>query len=66
VRKIISGPNVCICDECVGVCNEIIAGDQGRAPAGPRSRPEFTHVGTFTCPKCRTTFALQCETADEA
>ena len=66
VRKIIQGPNVCICDECVGVCNEIIADDEGGAPAGPRARPEVTHVGTITCPRCRTTFALQCETGGGA
>jgi hypothetical protein len=27
VRKLIAGPSVFICDECVGVCNEIIADD---------------------------------------
>ena len=25
VAKLISGPNVIICDECVGICNEILA-----------------------------------------
>jgi len=25
VRKLIAGPKVMICDECIGVCNEIIA-----------------------------------------
>jgi ATP-dependent Clp protease ATP-binding subunit ClpX len=24
VRKIIAGPNAFICDECVGLCNEIL------------------------------------------
>ena len=66
VRKIISGPDVCICDGCVGICNEVLAEDEGGAPAGPRARPRATPVGVFTCPRCRTTFALQCETADEA
>jgi ATP-dependent Clp protease ATP-binding subunit ClpX len=25
VRKLVAGPQVYICDECVGLCNEIIA-----------------------------------------
>jgi ATP-dependent Clp protease ATP-binding subunit ClpX len=28
VRKLIAGPEVFICDECVGVCNDIIADDE--------------------------------------
>ncbi len=32
VRKLITGPAVHICDECVGMCNEILA-DDGRKPA---------------------------------
>ena len=28
VRKLIAGPTVFICDECVRVCNDIIADDQ--------------------------------------
>ena len=31
VRKLIAGPAVFICDECVGVCNEIIADDERMA-----------------------------------
>jgi len=27
VKKLIAGPSVCICDECVQVCNDIIADD---------------------------------------
>ena len=27
VRKLIAGPTVYICDECVGLCNEIISED---------------------------------------
>ena len=30
VRKLIAGPGVYICDECVGLCNEIISDDAGR------------------------------------
>ncbi len=41
VRKLIAGPTVFICDECVDVCNDIIADDrrtegQTAAPACPR------------------------------
>ena len=40
VRKVIAGPTVYICDECVGVCNDILA-DSGITPSGPadRSKP---------------------------
>lgn len=34
VKKLIAGPNVYICDECVDVCNEIIADDVIMSPAG--------------------------------
>jgi hypothetical protein len=27
VRKLIAGPDVCICDECIDVCNDIIRND---------------------------------------
>ena len=38
VRKLIAGPTVFICDECVDVCNDIIADDnRSEAKAGPRS-----------------------------
>ena len=32
VRKLIAGPGVYICDECLGLCNEIIANDTSEAP----------------------------------
>ena len=28
VKKLIAGPSVYICDECIGICNEIIAGKE--------------------------------------
>ena len=38
VRKLIAGPTVFICDECVDVCNDIIADDnRSETKAGPRS-----------------------------
>lgn len=29
VKKLVSGRNVCICDECINLCNDIMADDQG-------------------------------------
>ena len=42
VRKLIAGPTVFICDECVRVCNDIIDDDQGvdsDAKAHPLPKP---------------------------
>jgi ATP-dependent Clp protease ATP-binding subunit ClpX len=33
VRKLIAGPSVYICDECVDICNEIISDDAAAAPS---------------------------------
>ena len=37
VRKLIAGPTVFICDECVEVCNDIIADDNRFENRGARS-----------------------------
>jgi ATP-dependent Clp protease ATP-binding subunit ClpX len=37
VRKLIAGPTVFICDECVEVCNDIIADDSRHEPKAARS-----------------------------
>ena len=37
VRKLIAGPTVFICDECVEVCNDIIADDSRFETRGGRS-----------------------------
>ena len=42
VRKLIAGPTVFICDECVDVCNDIIADDnrfEGKGPGGRAALP---------------------------
>ena len=39
VRKLIAGPEVFICDECVYVCNDIIADDERVANALKDDRP---------------------------
>ncbi|TQF08970.1 hypothetical protein FJV41_47105 [Myxococcus llanfairpwllgwyngyllgogerychwyrndrobwllllantysiliogogogochensis] len=31
VRHLIAGPNVFICDECVGLCNDVIQEEKKRA-----------------------------------
>jgi ATP-dependent Clp protease ATP-binding subunit ClpX len=36
VKKLIAGPTVYICDECVDVCNEIIADDVAASPIGDK------------------------------
>jgi ATP-dependent Clp protease ATP-binding subunit ClpX len=33
VRRLIAGPNVYICDECVALCNEIIAEETAKDSA---------------------------------
>ena len=37
VKKLIAGPTVYICDECIGLCNDIIAEEIERGGDGPRS-----------------------------
>ena len=37
VKKLIAGPGVYICDECIDLCNEIID-EELTAPVAPRSR----------------------------
>ncbi|MBI5490897.1 MAG: ATP-dependent Clp protease ATP-binding subunit ClpX, partial [Deltaproteobacteria bacterium] len=38
VKKLIAGPTAYICDECVSLCNDIIAEDQG-GEAQPARKP---------------------------
>ena len=33
VNRIIAGPNVCICNECIELCNDILRGDEEDEPA---------------------------------
>ena len=35
VKKLIAGPSVYICDECISLCNDIIAEEVGREESGP-------------------------------
>ncbi len=53
VRRIIAGPNVYICDECVDLCSEIIeqecAAEEGRGEAPPPSRSLATSTACIVC-----------------
>ncbi|MGI9590224.1 MAG: ClpX C4-type zinc finger protein, partial [Myxococcota bacterium] len=37
VKKLIAGPTVYICDECIELCNDIIAEEYGQEEATPTS-----------------------------
>jgi len=68
VKKIIAGPEVFICNECISICTEILIDDQiitdtQLAPTA-ESEPRSFHTGSFTCPKCQTTFALYSKYSD--
>ncbi|MDR1152285.1 MAG: ATP-dependent Clp protease ATP-binding subunit ClpX [Bifidobacteriaceae bacterium] len=48
VRKLIAGPSVYICDECIELCNEIIAEEvTGRAQPGPKELPKPRQIFDF-------------------
>src|SRR5574341_2372791 len=51
VRKLVAGPGVYICDECIELCNEIIEeelyGEQ--EPAGPRATPKPREIHDTLC-----------------
>jgi hypothetical protein len=61
VRKLIAGPSVFICDECVDVCNDIIADHASLSPsaevedgAEPKQRPDVPVTGpAVRCGLCR-------------
>lgn len=45
VRRLITGPNVHICDECVSMCNEILADDVAqKPPLGAESLPKPAEI----------------------
>jgi hypothetical protein len=61
VRRLIAGPSVFICDECVDVCNDIIAKDAAlsasaevKEGAEPKQRPDVPVTGpAVRCALCR-------------
>jgi ribosome-binding protein aMBF1 (putative translation factor) len=62
VKKLIAGPNVHICDECIAVCNSIIADDaqletqstSEQASSTPATGRRFEKASSvdITCPDC--------------
>ena len=64
VLKLISGPSVRICDDCVRVCNEILADDGLPSALGVPPQSFGQNVGSFTCPKCQTAFVLHSQHAE--
>jgi ATP-dependent Clp protease ATP-binding subunit ClpX len=59
VRKLIAGPTVFICDECVEVCNDIIADDNRFYNRGVRSSlPSSTNTISYGLPSRSSTSTI--------
>ncbi len=59
VRKLISGPRVFICDECVALCNDIIAKEEAaERPSYPRPREIFDELNKYAIGQTRAKRAL--------
>src|SRR5262249_8252127 len=52
VRELIAGPGVLICDECVEVCNDILADARRFPPSGPRPEQPLTRPEAIQCALC--------------
>jgi ribosomal protein L37AE/L43A len=39
VQRLIAGPHVFVCDECIALCNQILAHDDGASPSASAQRP---------------------------
>ncbi len=44
VKKLIAGPSVYICDECIDLCNDIIHEDSSKETAGPGKKPNLDNL----------------------
>jgi hypothetical protein len=53
VKKLIAGPSVYICNECVGTCQDIIAEDAALAAPDDRPAPPSPPETQATCLLCR-------------
>jgi ATP-dependent protease Clp ATPase subunit len=55
-QELIAGPDVFICDECVDVCNDVLA--ERRSSSSPESRPRsdeaITWPNPIRCALCQT------------
>src|SRR4051794_27588577 len=59
VRKLISGPRVFICDECVALCNDIIAKEEAQErPKYPRPREIFDELDKYVIGQTRAKKAM--------
>src|SRR5258708_18505047 len=59
VRKLISGPRVFICDECVALCNDIIAKEEAaERPKYPRPREIWDELNKYVIGQDRAKKAL--------
>ncbi len=52
VQKLIAGPMVYICNECIDVCNEIIR-DDGQTTLSPQALTHPARIGGIICPLCQ-------------
>ena len=48
VRKLIAGPGVYVCDECIDLCNEILDEELLDSQGNPRQRNEQNHKNSLT------------------
>src|SRR5690606_1493651 len=49
VKKLIAGPGVYICDECIDLCNEIIEEELGDTPEGGMRELPKPQIGRASC-----------------
>ena len=74
VKKLIAGPTVYICDECIGLCNDIIAEevekDEPYTGSAPRSfstsKPTTRTASLSSGPRLPTTSSRKCDGSDSA
>ena len=60
VRELIAGPGVFICDECVEVCNDMLADAKRFPSSGPRPEAPLARPSAIRCALCR----VEMQTAD--
>ena len=59
VRKLISGPRVFICDECVALCNDILAKEEAaERPSYPRPKEIYDELNKYVIGQDRAKKAL--------
>jgi len=52
VQELIAGPGVLICDECVQVCNDMLADAKRFPKGGPRSEQAIAWPNAIECALC--------------